>query len=71
MSHLVTLVANEAKSAISEGTGRMTVFASSGQARTFNYQAGDVGQVSHRSVFSPIRSHFFQAMFLRHLVCHH
>jgi oxalate decarboxylase len=28
-----------------EGQGRMTVFASSGQARTFDYQAGDVGYV--------------------------
>lgn len=27
------------------GRGRMTVFASSGRARTFNYQAGDVGYV--------------------------
>jgi oxalate decarboxylase len=27
------------------GSGRMTVFASSGKARTFNYQAGDVGYV--------------------------
>jgi oxalate decarboxylase len=27
------------------GTGRMTVFASSGVARTFNYRAGDVGYV--------------------------
>ncbi len=27
------------------GTGRMTVFAASGEARTFNYQAGDVGYV--------------------------
>jgi oxalate decarboxylase len=25
------------------GSGRMTVFASTGNARTFNYQAGDVG----------------------------
>ncbi|GCE14983.1 oxalate decarboxylase OxdC [Tengunoibacter tsumagoiensis] len=28
-----------------EGRGRMTVFASEGKARTFNYQAGDVGYV--------------------------
>jgi oxalate decarboxylase len=28
-----------------EGTGRMTVFASNGRARTFDYQAGDVGYV--------------------------
>jgi len=28
-----------------EGSGRMTVFASSGKARTFDYQAGDVGYV--------------------------
>ncbi|KIP11049.1 hypothetical protein PHLGIDRAFT_173784 [Phlebiopsis gigantea 11061_1 CR5-6] len=28
-----------------EGTGRMTVFASSAQARTFDYQAGDIGYV--------------------------
>jgi oxalate decarboxylase len=28
-----------------EGTGRMTVFASSGDARTFDYRAGDVGFV--------------------------
>jgi oxalate decarboxylase len=28
-----------------EGKGRMTVFASGGTARTFNYQAGDVGYV--------------------------
>ncbi|BCL80495.1 oxalate decarboxylase [Ktedonobacteria bacterium brp13] len=28
-----------------EGSGRMTVFASEGKARTFNYQAGDVGYV--------------------------
>jgi oxalate decarboxylase len=27
------------------GKGRMTVFASSGKARTFNYQAGDVGYI--------------------------
>ena len=27
------------------GSGRMTVFASSGRARTFDYQAGDVGYV--------------------------
>ncbi|MDF1509583.1 oxalate decarboxylase family bicupin [Robertmurraya sp. DFI.2.37] len=27
------------------GTGRMTVFAASGEARTFNYRAGDVGYV--------------------------
>lgn len=27
------------------GRGRMTVFASGGKARTFNYQAGDVGAV--------------------------
>jgi oxalate decarboxylase len=27
------------------GAGRMTVFASSGRARTFNYQAGDVGYI--------------------------
>jgi len=29
------------------GRGRMTVFASGGKARTFNYQAGDVGCVPH------------------------
>jgi oxalate decarboxylase len=29
------------------GRGRMTVFASSGNARTFNYQAGDVGYVPY------------------------
>ena len=29
------------------GQGRMTVFASGGKARTFNYQAGDVGCVPH------------------------
>ena len=29
------------------GSARMTVFASSGKARTFNYQAGDVGCVPH------------------------
>jgi oxalate decarboxylase len=29
------------------GRGRMTVFASGGKARTFNYQAGDVGAVPH------------------------
>jgi oxalate decarboxylase len=28
-----------------EGSGRMTVFASSGKARTFDYQAGDVGYI--------------------------
>ena len=28
-----------------EGRGRMTVFASGGKARTFDYQAGDVGYV--------------------------
>jgi oxalate decarboxylase len=28
-----------------EGSGRMTVFAASGKARTFDYQAGDVGYV--------------------------
>jgi oxalate decarboxylase len=28
-----------------EGSGRMTVFASEGKARTFDYQAGDVGYV--------------------------
>ncbi len=28
-----------------EGHARMTVFASGGKARTFNYQAGDVGYV--------------------------
>jgi hypothetical protein len=28
-----------------EGEGRMTVFASSGQARTLDYRAGDVGYV--------------------------
>ena len=28
-----------------KGSGRMTVFASSGKARTFNYQAGDVGYI--------------------------
>jgi oxalate decarboxylase len=28
-----------------EGSGRMTVFASGGTARTFDYQAGDVGYV--------------------------
>ena len=27
------------------GAGRMSVFASSGRARTFNYQAGDVGYI--------------------------
>ncbi len=27
------------------GTGRMTVFASSGKARTFDYQAGDIGYI--------------------------
>ena len=27
------------------GSGRMTVFASAGKARTFNYQAGDVGAI--------------------------
>ena len=46
MSHLAALVANGAKSVISEGTGRMTVFASSAQARTFDYQAGDIGESS-------------------------
>lgn len=30
-----------------EGQGRMGVFASAGQARTFNYQAGDVGYVPY------------------------
>lgn len=29
------------------GRGRMTVFASGGKARTFNYQAGDVGYIPH------------------------
>ncbi len=29
------------------GHGRMTVFASGGKARTFNYQAGDVGYIPH------------------------
>ncbi len=29
------------------GRGRMTVFASGGKARTFNFQAGDVGAVPH------------------------
>jgi oxalate decarboxylase len=29
------------------GQGRMTVFASGGKARTFNYQAGDVGYIPH------------------------
>jgi len=29
------------------GSARMTVFASGGKARTFNYQAGDVGYVPH------------------------
>jgi oxalate decarboxylase len=29
------------------GRGRMTVFASGGKARTFDYQAGDVGYVPH------------------------
>ncbi len=28
-----------------KGPGRMTVFASGGKSRTFNYQAGDVGAV--------------------------
>jgi oxalate decarboxylase len=28
-----------------EGSGRMTVFASEGKARTFDFQAGDVGYV--------------------------
>jgi oxalate decarboxylase len=28
-----------------KGSGRMTVFASAGKARTFNYQAGDVGYI--------------------------
>ena len=28
-----------------QGSGRMTVFASGGKARTFDYQAGDVGYV--------------------------
>jgi oxalate decarboxylase len=28
-----------------EGTGRMTVFAAEGRARTFDYRAGDVGYV--------------------------
>ncbi|PSR74315.1 hypothetical protein PHLCEN_2v9932 [Hermanssonia centrifuga] len=31
--------------AMSEGTGRVTLFASSGNSRTYNYQAGDVGYV--------------------------
>lgn len=30
---------------ISEGQARMTLFASSGNARTFNYQAGDVSYI--------------------------
>jgi oxalate decarboxylase len=30
-----------------EGQGRMGVFASAGQARTFDYQAGDVGYVPY------------------------
>ncbi|KAF5371097.1 hypothetical protein D9757_010813 [Collybiopsis confluens] len=30
---------------ILEGTGRMTIFASQSNARTFNYQAGDIGYV--------------------------
>ncbi len=30
-----------------EGTARMGVFASSGQARTFDFQAGDVGYVPY------------------------
>ena len=29
------------------GRARMTVFASGGKARTFNYQAGDVGYIPH------------------------
>ncbi len=28
-----------------QGSGRMTVFASEGKARTFDYQAGDVGYI--------------------------
>src|SRR6202050_1835569 len=31
--------------ALRAATGKMTVFASSGKARTFDYQAGDVGYV--------------------------
>ena len=30
---------------VSEGQGRMTLFASSGNARTYNYQPGDVSYV--------------------------
>jgi oxalate decarboxylase/phosphoglucose isomerase-like protein (cupin superfamily) len=29
----------------SEGTARITLFASSGNARTFNYQPGDIGYI--------------------------
>lgn len=29
--------------AFSEGNGRITLFASSGNARTFNFQPGDIG----------------------------
>lgn len=34
-----------ADAVISEGQARMTLFASSGNARTFNYQAGDVSYI--------------------------
>lgn len=33
---------------ISEGNARITVFASSANARTFDYQAGDIGKTTGR-----------------------
>ena len=37
-----------------EGTGRMTIYASSSNAITFNYQAGDVGYIPATFGTSPI-----------------
>lgn len=33
----------------SEGNARITVFASSANARTFDYQAGDIGKIPYQS----------------------
>ena len=42
---------------ISEGNARITVFASSANARTFDYQAGDIGKTSDRHDISKLVNH--------------
>lgn len=44
---------NDATLNVSEGTARVTIFAAQSNARTFDYQAGDIGTYSSPNCLQP------------------